>query len=104
MSAADHLSIDRLIHEPARPIIVATLYAAKRADSLYMLPETGLTKGNLSAHLSQLEQTGYAEGENRFHCKTLQTALPLSEAGSEADLGYRQQLQRVITGFPEHQV
>ena len=43
--------IDRLIHEPARLIIVTILNAVESADFLYLQRETGLTKGNLSAHL-----------------------------------------------------
>ena len=33
--------------------------SAKEADFLYLLRETGLTKGNLSSHLLRLEEAGY---------------------------------------------
>ena len=51
-------SIDRIIHEPARLIIVTILNAVESADFLYLQRETGLTKGNLSAHLAKLEAEG----------------------------------------------
>ena len=57
----DLSNIDRLIHEPARLIIIATLYAVESADFLYLQGETGLTKGNLSSHLSKLEAGEYVE-------------------------------------------
>ena len=50
---------DRLIHEPARRQIMTVLYAMDSADFLYLLGDTGLTKGNLSSHLSKLEAAGY---------------------------------------------
>jgi DNA-binding transcriptional ArsR family regulator len=52
------LDLDRDIHEPARLAIVAMLYAAAEADFLFLQRETGLTKGNLSSHLTRLEQAG----------------------------------------------
>ena len=46
--------LNRLIHEPARLLIVAILSSVASADFLFLQRETGLTKGNLSAHLSKL--------------------------------------------------
>ena len=50
--------LDRLIHEPARLLIVTILSTVESADFLFLQRETGLTKGNLSAHLSKLEEAG----------------------------------------------
>ena len=50
--------VDRLIHEPSRSIILVILATTKSADILYLQRETGLTKGNLTIHLSQLEKAG----------------------------------------------
>ncbi|HEX3093604.1 MAG TPA: transcriptional regulator, partial [Candidatus Angelobacter sp.] len=52
-------SLDRMIHEPARLMILTVLYAVTEADFLYMQNECGLTQGNLSSHLSKLEQGRY---------------------------------------------
>ena len=49
--------LDRLIHEPARLLIVTILSTAESADFLFLQREAGLTKGNLSAHLSKLEDS-----------------------------------------------
>ena len=51
--------IDRLIHEPARLVIMAILYAVESADFLYLKREAGLTKGNLSSHLSKKEESRF---------------------------------------------
>ena len=36
--------VDRVLHEPARLILMALLYPLESADFLYLLRETGLTK------------------------------------------------------------
>ena len=45
-------TLDRVIHEPARLMIVALLSAVEQADFLYLLHETALNKGTLSSHLA----------------------------------------------------
>ena len=65
--------LDRLIHEPARLLIVTILSSVESADFLFLQRETGLTKGNLSAHLSKLEDAGYVKIQKTFKGK-----LPLT--------------------------
>ena len=50
-----YAEIDKLIHEPARLMILATLYVVESADFLWVERQTGLTRGNLSSHMSKLE-------------------------------------------------
>ncbi len=76
--------VDRLIHEPARLAIMALLYGTKEADFLFILRQTGLTKGNLSVHLSKLEEAGYIEIEKRFVGKKPQTLCRLTPKGQRA--------------------
>ncbi len=40
--------IDRVVHEPARLVILANLYVVESADYTYLMNRTGLTWGNLS--------------------------------------------------------
>jgi len=42
--------LDRVIHEPWRLLLVALLAAVREADFLWLLRESGPTKGNLSKH------------------------------------------------------
>ena len=51
--------IDRLVHEPARLLIMAYLFVVESADFLFLMRQTKLTKGNLSSHLNKLEVAGY---------------------------------------------
>ncbi|MGD9094019.1 MAG: transcriptional regulator [Anaerolineales bacterium] len=58
--------INKLIHEPARLMILATLHVVEMADFLIVERQTGLTRGNLSSHMSKLEDAGYIEINKEF--------------------------------------
>jgi len=88
--------LDRLIHEPARLLIVTILSTVESADFLFLRRETDLTKGNLSAHLSKLEGAGYVNIEKTFKGKLPLTVCKLTEAGQVAFETYRQQMQNFI--------
>jgi len=85
--------LDRMIHEPARLLIVTILSTVESADFLFLQRETGLTKGNLSAHLSKLEDAGYVKIQKTFKGKLPLTVCKLTAAGTKAMTQYRQQLQ-----------
>jgi len=87
---------DRLIHEPARRQIMTVLYAMDSADFLYLLGETGLTKGNLSSHLVKLETAGYVRIEKTFRGKVPLTICRLTREGRQAFRSYREYLKNVL--------
>lgn len=93
--------VDRVIHEPARLMIVTILYTVEKVDFRYLLHETGLTKGNLSAHLSKLENAEYVEIEKTFRGKIPQTLITLTQAGRTAFETYRKQLETIVTRLSE---
>jgi DNA-binding transcriptional ArsR family regulator len=84
-------NFDRLIHEPARLAIMAILSACESADFVYLLNTTGLSKGNLSAHLSKLEEGGYVAITKSFKGKYPNTTCALTAAGQKAFSAYRKQ-------------
>ena len=86
-------SVDKLIHEPARLNIMAHLYVIESADFLFMMRRTGLTFGNLSAHMSKLENAGYIEIIKEFVGKKPHTMLKLSEKGKQAFNNYKKQMK-----------
>jgi DNA-binding transcriptional ArsR family regulator len=88
--------VDRLIHEPSRSIILAILSAVESADFLYLKRETGLTKGNLSVHLSKLEEAGYISIEKTYRGKIPMTLCRMTEAGRKAFKSYREQLKSFV--------
>ncbi len=99
--AASLAEIDRLIHEPARLSLVALLYVIESADFTFLMNQTGLTWGNLSAHMSKLEEAGYIEVEKTFKGKRPNTLLRLTVKGREAFQGYRQKMKQVLDELPE---
>ncbi len=92
--------IDRLIHEPARRVIMTILFTVESADFLYLLRETGLSKGNLSSHLSKLEEAGYVSIEKSFRGKLPLTMCRLTTEGRAAFRRYRDYLKRVVASMP----
>ena len=93
--------IDPIIHAPARLSILTALYIVQAADFVFLQKQTGLTRGNLSAHLSKLENAGYIIVEKKFVKRVPRTLLCLSEAGREAFRRYRQQIQEALGNLPE---
>ena len=88
--------VNRLIHEPSRSVILAVLFAVESADFLYLQRETRLTKGNLSVHLSRLEEAGYISIEKTYRGKIPLTLCRMTEEGREAFKDYRKQLQQFV--------
>ena len=88
--------LDRVIHEPARLMLVALLSAVESADFLYLLKESELTKGNLSVHLTKLEEAGYVEAEKTFRGKMPHTEYRLTSKGKSAFDQYRKSLSSVL--------
>jgi DNA-binding transcriptional ArsR family regulator len=88
--------VDRLIHEPARLMILSILSVVESADFLYLQRETGLSKGNLSSHLSRLEEAGYIAIEKTYRGKIPLTLCRLTAKGDEAFTSYRRQWKTVI--------
>ncbi len=84
--------VDEVIHAPARLAIVSILAAVKEADFLYLLNATNLTRGNLSTHLSKLEQAGYVEIEKTYRGKLPLTLCRLTPAGRAAFEAYRKSM------------
>jgi DNA-binding transcriptional ArsR family regulator len=88
--------LDRIIHEPARLMLVALLASVKEADFQYLHQATGLTKGNLSVHLSKLEQAGYVSIEKTFRGKYPLTICRLTERGREVLENYRKVIKAAL--------
>lgn len=94
LSPPSLLGVDRLIHEPSRSVILAVLSSVQRADFIYLQRETGLTKGNLTVHLSKLEAAGYIKIEKTYRGKLPLTLCSMTEEGSMAFDNYRKQLRQ----------
>ena len=92
--------IDRLIHEPARYLIMAYLYVADSADALFLQRQTELTWGNLSSHLSKLESAGYIVVKKDFLDKKPHTMLQLTGEGRKSFERYRKNMKQALEDLP----
>ncbi len=88
--------IDRSIHEPARLMIVSILSSVQEADFQYLHQITNLTKGNLSVHLSKLEEAGYVEIQKTFRGKYPLTVCRMTSRGTEVFENYRKVLRAAL--------
>src|ERR1044071_7203660 len=88
--------LNRIIHEPARLTIMALLSSVASADFLFLLKQSGLTKGNLSVHLSRLEEAGYIQIEKTFRGKMPHTEYSLTQKGKSAFNQYRKSLGSIF--------
>ena len=84
-------NFDRLIHAPSRLAIMAVLSACESADFTFLLNATGLSKGNLSAHLSKLRDAGYVLITKGFRGNYPHTTCSLTKEGRGAFTAYRKQ-------------
>ena len=89
-------SIDRTIHAPARLMILAYLSVVDCVDFVFLMNHTGLTRGNLSSHLSKLESAGYISVEKEFVDRIPRTLIRLSDKGKNAIETYRENMRQVI--------
>ena len=78
------LNLDRVVHEPARLMIMMLLYAVPEADFLYIQRECGFTQGNLSSHLRRLDEGGYVFINKMFKGKYPLTICSLTIKGRKA--------------------
>jgi DNA-binding transcriptional ArsR family regulator len=94
-------NIDRIMHEPARLAIMALLYVIESADFTFLMNQTGLSWGNLSTHMSKLEEAGYIEVEKSFKGRRPNTNLRLTSTGRDAFRDYRQKLKQMLDDLPD---
>ena len=88
--------LDRLVHSPARLMILALLSTIEAADFTFLLQQTGLTRGNLSTHLSRLEEGGYIDVKKEFVDRIPRTLIRLAPEGREAVETYRNDMKYII--------
>ena len=94
-------TVDKVIHEPARLNIMAHLYVIDSADFLFIMRQTGLTFGNLSAHMSKLEAAGYIKIMKDFKGKKPHTMLKLTEKGRQAFEVYKKNMTQFFEELPK---
>jgi len=92
-----HSDVDRLIHEPARLLLMTVLSVVASADFVYLAGQTGLSGGNLSTHLTKLEDAGYISAKKSFVNKRPRTVLKITASGKRAFEAYRSQISLILS-------
>lgn len=92
--------LDRLIHEPARLILMSNLYVVEEADFVFLARQTGLTAGNISSHMTRLENAGYVSVDKTFVDKRPRTVYTLTTAGRTAFERYRGHVAGLLADRP----
>lgn len=95
----DLKKIDRMIHEPSRIAILSLLLVVEEADFVFVMNKTGLSQGNLSSHLSKLEDAGLVDITKTFKGKRPQTILKISKKGSDEFLKYVVLMKKIFNNF-----
>lgn len=92
--------IDSLIHSPTRLKVIVYLYLVESIDFVYLKRVTDLSWGNLSKHLTKLEDAGYVATEKTFENKKPKTLIWLTEDGRDAFQKYKDNLLQVFDNLP----
>ncbi len=96
-------TLDQVIHTPARLITIMLLQQAGTLDFIRLMSLTELTWGNLSTHLSKLEDAGYVMITKTFKGKRPHTLISLTESGRQAYQQWGQTIIKALPGSVKHQ-
>ena len=93
--------LDSIIHQPVRLRIMGALCGlapTEQVDFSFLKEKLDLTDGNLGAHLSTLEESGYIKVEKTFVGKRPKTFLNVTKAGRRAFDSHVAALRAIIAG------
>mgnify|MGYP000889283233 CR=1 FL=1 len=97
MSSFDHTALDDVIHGRLRLGVMAYLSTVSPAPFVELKAKVNATDGNLSTHLSKLEEAGYVKIEKTFLGKKPHTLVHLTAKGRNAWIAYLNKLQALIS-------
>lgn len=88
--------LDPIIHSRIRLAILSILISVKDADFNYLKQTIGTTDGNLSTHLSKLEEKGYIKVAKGYKGKKPQTTCSLTARGKQAFSKYLEAMDDLL--------
>ncbi len=88
--------LDEVIHQRVRLGILTVLSEAAYADFGFLKETLGLTDGNLSRHLSVLEDAGYVKISKGYQGKRPHTSVTATKSGRKALAGHLASLRELI--------
>lgn len=93
MSSGKYEPLDPVIHSQVRLAVMSVLISVKQADFHFLKTATETTDGNLSTHLSKLEEAKYISVKKTFRGKKPLTTCSLTERGRTAFAKYLRALE-----------
>jgi DNA-binding MarR family transcriptional regulator len=97
VASFDHTELDDVIHGRLRLGVMAYLSTVSPAPFLELKAKVNATDGNLSTHLSKLEEAGYVRIEKTFLGKKPHTLVHQTPKGRNAWIAYLNTLQALIS-------
>ena len=97
------LSLDRVVHEPARLAMLTVLAEAEEVEFRFLERVTGLSRGNLSSHAARLEAAGYITVHKEFRGRVPVTRYRITPEGRQALASYRSNLRAVMGAHDDDQ-
>ena len=95
VEATSLLDLDEIIDERSRRAIMAILYMEDSSFG-YLRGKTGLTAGNLGAHLKVLEEAGYIQVKKSFLERRPHSSYRMTEKGRRAFKEYITKLENAL--------
>ncbi len=92
----DHRQIDKTVHEPVRLVLLIYLNAQPEATFNELLKRSGVSRGNLSSHLTKLSMAGLIAIEKSFEGNMPLTRVRIRQAGKDRLLAYWETMMGLI--------
>ncbi len=93
--------IDGFIHEPARLRLLVFLSVLERADFMFLLNHSGLSKGNLSVQMAKLEGADLVSVDKSFVDRRPRTTFALTAKGRRELRRYKRTMGEVLDTIPD---
>ncbi len=100
MSEKELPQLNTIIHSRVRLAIMSILISSREVDFTFLKKSTDTTDGNLSTHLSKLEEVGFIYIKKTFRGKKPLTTVSLTEKGREAFREYVLALEQILPKNP----
>ena len=96
MNPKKFTQLDSAIHSKIRLAAISILISVKEADFNYLKKTIGTTDGNLSTHLSKLEEKDYLTIKKTFKGKKPHTNYAITKKGEKAFSKYLEVLEDLL--------
>jgi len=93
--------IDAFLHEPARLRLLVFLSVLNQADFMFLLRQSGLSKGNLSVQMGRLEEAGLISVDKSFVDNRPRTTFSLTKKGKDALRAYKRTMRDLLEEMPD---